>query len=217
MRAQRRDALAREAVAVPCPHAVAIEHARDHVVTRDQRQRAHGLNHVGGRAGALAAPAAWQAVLGVGAAHPVQRQHDLGPRLVEVSNGLVEDSAHDPLLEPGIRCRCRPDTAQVRGQRLERRRSEGGPRSGRFVLGDARLASAHSGQSPVPTRLEFAGHQAVLGISGIVLPEGAVGREACRLQVAHHGRAGLVAPRVRLCLGRSRRLNRGRLHDRQER
>ena len=49
---------AREAVAVTSLKAVPVEHARDHVVACDQRQRAHGLDDVGGRAGALSASAA---------------------------------------------------------------------------------------------------------------------------------------------------------------
>ena len=65
----------------------------------------------------------------------------------------------------------------------------------------------------VPARLQLARHEAVLGIGGVVLPEGPVGRVARRLEVAHHGLARLVAPRARLRLGRPRRLHRGRLHD----
>lgn len=83
VRTQRRDALAREAFAVPHPDGVTVEHARDHVVARDQRQLAHGLDHVGGRADALATSPTRQAVLGVGAADPVQGQRDFGPRLSE--------------------------------------------------------------------------------------------------------------------------------------
>jgi hypothetical protein len=39
----------------------------------------------------------------VGAADPMQGEHDLGPYLVEVGDRLVDEGAHDPLLEPRIR------------------------------------------------------------------------------------------------------------------
>ena len=55
--------------------AVTVEKARDHIVSRDQRQRADGVNDVGGGAGALPPSAARQSVLSVGASHPVQGQH----------------------------------------------------------------------------------------------------------------------------------------------
>jgi hypothetical protein len=42
-------------------------------------------------------------MLGVGAAGPMQGEHDLSPYLVEVGDHLVDKGTHDPLLEPRVR------------------------------------------------------------------------------------------------------------------
>src|SRR3954454_4806047 len=85
------------------------------------------------------------------------------------------------------------------------------------MLGEARLAGGHADQGAVTARLELAGDKAVLGIGRVILPEGAIGTVARRLEVADQGLAGFVALRGRLRLGGPRRLHRGRLHDGQER
>ena len=85
---------------------VAVENPRDDVVPGDQRQGAHSLDDIGRRAVALSPPPAWQPVLGMVPAYPVNGQHDLGRGVVEVGHGFVDDRAHNPLLEPSIRRRC---------------------------------------------------------------------------------------------------------------
>jgi hypothetical protein len=193
--------------------AVTVEKARDHVVSRDQRQRADGVNDVGGGAGALPASAARQSVLSVGASHPVQGQYDLSRAVVEIGDSFVDEGAYDPFLEPRVRRRGRPDRLEVLGERVERDGRKGGTGRGRIMVGDARLAGGHADQGAVPARLELAGDKAVLGIGRVILPEGAIGRVARRLEVADQGLARFVALRGRLRLGGPRRLHRGRLHD----
>jgi hypothetical protein len=85
---------------------VAVENPGDDVVPGDPRQGAHSLDNIGRRAVALSAPTAWQPVLGMDPAYPVDGQHDLGRGVIEVGHGFVDDRAHDPLLEPRIRRRC---------------------------------------------------------------------------------------------------------------
>src|SRR3954471_5831849 len=137
--------------------------------------------------------------------------------VVEIDDSFVDERAYDPFLEPRIRRRGRPDRLEVLGERVKRDWRKGGPRRGRIMVGDARLAGGHADQGAVPARLELAGDKAVLGIGRVILPEGAVGRVARRLEVADQGLARFVALRGRLRLGGPRRLHRGRLHDGQER
>ena len=84
---------------------VAVEIPRDDLVPGDQRQGAHSLDDVGRRAVALSPPPAWQPVLSMVAAYPVNGQHDLGRGIIEVGHCFVDDRANNPLLEPGIRRR----------------------------------------------------------------------------------------------------------------
>jgi len=66
-----------------------------------------------------------------------------------------------------------------------------------FDFGDA-------GKRLIPACLEFAGDQPVGRISGVILPEGAVGGVAGRFEVTVESLARLVAPQGRL-LGRRHR------------
>src|SRR3954465_8030701 len=142
--AQGGDALPRPAVTGARLQAVTVEKARDHVVSRDQRQRADGVNDVGGGAGALPASAARQSVLSVGASHPVQGQYDLSRAVVEIGDSFVDEGAYDPFLEPRVRRRGRPDRLEVRGERVERDRRKGGTGRGRIMVGDSRLSGGHA-------------------------------------------------------------------------
>ena len=93
MRYCERNAVTRSRVKrLPCPVLTPLRLSTPAITSslRDQRQCAHRFDHVGGRAGALAASATRQAMLGVGAADPMQGEHDLGPRLVEVGDRLVD-------------------------------------------------------------------------------------------------------------------------------
>ena len=85
------------------------------------------------------------------------------------------------------------------------------------MLGDSRLIGGHPGEGAVPARLQLAGDKAVLRIGRIVLPEGAIGGIAGRLEVANHSLACVVTLRAGLRLRSSRGFNGGRLHYAQQR
>ena len=85
------------------------------------------------------------------------------------------------------------------------------------MLGDPRLVGGHPGEGAVPARLQLACDKAVLRIGRIVLPEGAIGGIADRLEVANHSLACVVTLRAGLCLRSSRGFNGGRLHYAQQR
>jgi hypothetical protein len=82
---------------MPCLETVAVESPRDDIVAGDQRQGAHSLDDVGRRAVALSAPPAWQPVLGMDSADPVDGQHDLGRGVIEARHGCVSAWNFDPL------------------------------------------------------------------------------------------------------------------------
>jgi hypothetical protein len=52
-------------------------------------------------------------MLGMGSAHPVDGQDNLGRVVVEVSDGLMDNGAHDALLEARVGRRRRPDGLQI--------------------------------------------------------------------------------------------------------
>ena len=196
--------------------AVAVQHPGDDVVPRDQGQRANGLNDVGRRAGALSASSARQPVFSVGSPDPVQSQHDLGGAVVNVGHRLVDEGPHDTLLQPGVSGRGRPDGLEVSRHRVEGDRRLDRRRRGGVVLGDARPAGGRPGQSAVPARLQLASDEAVLRIGGVVLPEGALGGIAGRLEVAHHGLTRVVPLDGGLRLRSLRRFHGGGLHHAQK-
>lgn len=59
-------------------------------------------------------------MFGVGSADPVERQNDLGREIVEIGQGLVDQRAHDPLLEPGIGGGRRPHGLEIVGEGRQR-------------------------------------------------------------------------------------------------
>ncbi|MGG5890780.1 hypothetical protein ACLF3G_27165 [Falsiroseomonas sp. HC035] len=154
----RRDPLARPAVAVAGLQAIAVEDAGNYVVLDEERQDTHGLDHISGRAVALSAPAPWQAVFGMGAAHPVDGEHDLRRRIIEIGNRLVDHGAHDPLPQSGIGRWGGPHRLQILGERLERhRRKRGLRRAGGVMLADPAFDAANAFKRQVPPRFEFTG------------------------------------------------------------
>ena len=67
--------------------------------------------------------------------------------------------------------------------------------------GDFAFDLGHTRERLVPARLEFAGHQPIGRIGGIVLAEGAIGCVARRFEIALEGFAHLVPLLAGLCLG----------------
>jgi transposase InsO family protein len=216
--AHRSHALASPAIAVAGHEAVAVEDDGDDIVLGDERQHAHRLDDVGGRAVALPPAPSRQSVLGVGAAHPVDGEHDLRGSLVEIGDDLLDHGAHDPLLQPGVGGRGGPHGRQIFGESVEGHGRDGGTRCGGDVMvGDPTQGLGDAFECPVPSRLEFTGDQAVLRIGSIVLAEGAISGVLRRLEVANQRGAGLTLAHHRLRLGVASRLDRGRLHDGEQR
>src|SRR3712207_6852897 len=102
VRPQRRHALAGPAVPMAGPQPVPVQQARDEVVARVENELADGSDDVGRGAVALAPPAPRQPQFRVDAAHPVDQQHDLAGRFVEVGDDLLDQGAGDTLPEAGI-------------------------------------------------------------------------------------------------------------------
>src|SRR6516165_9932956 len=66
---------------------------------------------------------------------------------------------------------------------------------------DLGLDLPHVRKRPIPARLQFARNQSVGWIGRIVLPEGAIGGIARRLEIVAEGLAHLIPPLARLLLG----------------
>jgi hypothetical protein len=109
VRAHRRHAFAGPPIAVARLKTIAVEQAGDQIVACDQHQLTHRFDDVGGRTVALSTPALGQAHLAVGAADPVNDEDDLGRHIIDIGHDLMDESAHDALLQPRIGRRCRPD------------------------------------------------------------------------------------------------------------
>jgi hypothetical protein len=102
VRAHGGDAFAGPAITVTRFEAIAVEKAGDQIVAGDEHQLTHGFDDVGRGAVALPAPSLGQAHLAVGATDPVNNEDDLGGRIVDIGHDLVDQRAHDALLEPRI-------------------------------------------------------------------------------------------------------------------
>src|SRR5215213_1287454 len=214
MRAKRRHALARPAVAVACGQLVSVQQSGDEIVVGDQHEVPDGGNDVGRGAAALAASTSRQAQLGVNAAHPVDQENDRPSLDVDIGDHLADHGADDALLEPGIGRRRFPDGREIMGERRE----GGKPRlrpswGGAVVSGDFGLGLAKAGERPVPPRLKLRCDEAVLGIGRVVLPESPICLVARRFQIAQHRLAGLIMPAGRFRLGLGRRGDRAWFDD----
>ena len=113
MRAQRGDALACPAVAMTRDEAVPVEDAGDDVVIGDHHELANRGNDIGGGAVALTAAASGQTHLAVDAANPMHHEDDLGRFEVDIGHHLLDDRAHDALLQPCVGRGSHPDSLEV--------------------------------------------------------------------------------------------------------
>ena len=133
-------------------------------------------------------------------------EHDLARAVrgvrVDVGDDLVDESAHDALLETGLRGRRVPDRLEIPRQRGEGDRRRIGPSGAGPVMGaELGFDLALPFQGRFPTRFQFRGHQTVGRIRGVVLAEGAVDGVAGGLQIARQRLPDFVAPGGRLGLG----------------
>jgi hypothetical protein len=67
--------------------------------------------------------------------------------------------------------------------------------------GDFAFDLRHARERLIPTCLQFASHQPIGGVGSVVLPEGAIGCIACRLEIALECFANLIAPAGGFFLG----------------
>ena len=75
-------------------------------------------------------------MLSMGAADPVDREHDLRSRVIEIGDRLLDDGAHDPLLQSSVRSGRGPDGMQVFCEGVEGHwRDRGARRGGGVMLG----------------------------------------------------------------------------------
>ncbi|MCK1496722.1 hypothetical protein [Bradyrhizobium sp. 188] len=63
------------------------------------------MDNIGRGAVALSAPALGQAQFAVDASHPVDDESDFGGRIVDIGHDLMDEGAHNALLEASIRRR----------------------------------------------------------------------------------------------------------------
>ena len=82
--------------------AIAVKDAGYQVVVGDEYELAHGGDHIGGCAVPLTPSALGQANLAVHAADPVNDENDLGRCVVDIGHHLMDDGAHNALLQPNI-------------------------------------------------------------------------------------------------------------------
>src|SRR4051812_45742050 len=125
-------------------------------------------------------------------------------RVVQIGNDLLDQRAHDALLQARVGGRRGPDGLEVRGQAIERDGVDGGNRLRHLVSRDLGFYLAHARERRVPPRLQLARHQPVGRVGGIVLAEGAVGGIARRFEIAAKRLAHLVASLYGLLLRRRR-------------
>ena len=125
MRPERGDPLSGPSVAMAGQQTVSVEDAGNQIIGGDENELTDGRDDLGGGAVALASTPLRQAKLGMHAADPVDQQNDLGGFVVDIGDHLVDDGAHDALLEPGIRRRRRPDSPKVRAERGDVDRRQG--------------------------------------------------------------------------------------------
>src|SRR5216683_2378740 len=218
VRSHRGYALPGPAIAMTGGELVAIEKTRDHIVAGNPDQQAHGHNGIRRRAVALPTAAAWQAQLRVNATGPMHEKADLTGLVVDIGDDLLDHGPHDPLLQPGVRRRCTPNSLQVDRKRRERY-GRGVRLTWRLVIvsRDAGFDGTDTCECPVPTLLELRCDQPVRGIDCVILTEGTIGGIACRRKVPAQRVAHLVAAQRFLRVGFGRRRDRPRFDDLEDR
>ena len=110
--------------------------------------------------------------------------HDLRSRVVDIGHDFVDQGAHDALLQSRVGRRRRPDRLQIGAEEGERGRVDRRRRATRLMRGDLAFDFGDAGERLVPARLEFASHQPIGRIGGVVLPEGAVSRVSRCFKIA---------------------------------
>lgn len=143
----------------------------------------------------------------MGAAGPMNQQNDLGGNIIKICHHFLNHRADDALLKPGIGGRRKPDAFETGSQDDKVfRRQWCSVRAGRVVLRKLLLDLLNPLKRPVPPGFQLRGHEAVLRVGRVILPEGPVSCVLSRLQVTAKRIADLVPlahglPGGRLCGG----------------
>jgi len=125
----------------------------------------------------------------------VDNEHDLSGIGIDVGDHLLNHGADDALFQPRVGGWGGPDRAQIVCQRCERgQRRLTARRYRRIVLDDLRLNFGDLQQRPVPARLQFRRHQAIGGISRIILAECTVGGIPSGFEIPQQRLADFIAP-----------------------
>src|SRR5215472_3865313 len=144
------------------------------------------------------------------ATDPVDDQNDLGRLRINIGDHLMDNGANNTLLQTRVSGGGGPDGLEVRSERSERYRSGDGRAVGSVVSGDLVFDLRDACKRLVPARLQFASHEAIGGVGGVVLPEGAIGCIARCFEIALECFAYLIPPLVGLFLGGDGRRNSAR-------
>src|SRR3990172_3574413 len=120
MAAQSGDALARPAVATPSGDSISVEHSRDEIIGADSSQGSYRIEDFGWRVGGvLATPTPGQAQFGVNPTFPMNDEDDLARLRIDVDDHLVNQGAHDALLQSRVGVRVLPHRFQICGKLFE--------------------------------------------------------------------------------------------------
>src|SRR5271166_621119 len=117
------------------------------------------------------------------AADPMDDQNDLSRLRIDIGDHLMNDGADDPLLQPRIGRRGGPDGLEVCRERGERSRIDNGRDRSGVIGGDLAFNLCHPHECLVPAHFQFAGHQPIGRVGGVVLSEGAIGGIARRFEI----------------------------------
>jgi len=90
-------------------------------------------------------------------------ENDLGRRVVYIGHDLMDEGAHNALLESSIRRWRIPHRFEVRGQNAERSWISNGCERRRIMHGDLALDLRRVSERPVPARFKLTRHQPVAG------------------------------------------------------
>ena len=98
---------------------VSIEDAGNQIIIGDEHQLPDGRDDIAGGAVALPSATLRQTQFCMDPSDPMDQQDDLGGCIIDIGDHLVDDGAHDALLEPRIRRRRRPDSPKVSSERRD--------------------------------------------------------------------------------------------------
>src|SRR6266404_3830256 len=147
----------------------------------------------------------------------MDNQNDLGRLRIDIGDHLMNDGADDPLLQARIGRRGGPGGLEVCRERGERSRIDNGRERGGVMGGDLAFNLRHARERLVPACFQFAGHQPVGRIGGVVLPEGPISCKARCFEIALECFAYLISPMIGFFLSGNGRGNGARADHREKR